>query len=57
MGAEVEHREIGNNYVLALSLQVHLEREAADVCEHDRDVPDRDYPSNGRDLGVLADEH
>lgn len=56
MEAEVEEGEVGDDDVLALRLQVHLEREGPDVGEHDGDVPERDGAGDGGDLGVLAEE-
>ena len=59
MEGEVEHGEVGDDHVLALRLEVHLEREGPDVGEHDGDVPEGDGAGDGGDLGVLAqgDEH
>ena len=54
MEAEVEHCQVGDDDVLALRLQVHLEREGPDVGEHDGDVPERDGARHHGDLRVLA---
>ena len=57
MEGEVEHGEVGDDHVLALRLQVHLEREGPDVGEHDGDVPEQDGAGDGGDLRVLAERH
>lgn len=56
MDAKVEHGEVGDDDVLALGLQVHLEREGEDVGEHHGDVPEGDDAGDGGDARVLPEQ-